>query len=69
MPRFGDEDPFGAPVRPSPTQHEIGQPIDTLSLVELTERIEILRVEIERLETVRSAKEASKRAADAFFKS
>lgn len=69
MARDIDEDPFGAPVRKAPAKHEIGQPLDTLSVGELDERIGLLHEEIARLETARHAKEASKKAADAFFKS
>jgi uncharacterized small protein (DUF1192 family) len=61
-----DDDPL-APVR-KPT-HEIGQPLDTLSVDELDERVTLLREEIERLEKARVAKQASRAAADAFFKS
>ena len=64
-----DDDPFGAPVRKAPAHHEIGQPLDTLSVHELDERIAVLRAEITRLEAAREAKTASKNAADAFFKS
>jgi uncharacterized small protein (DUF1192 family) len=67
MALFDESDPFGKP-RKAPTAHEIGQPLDTLSADELTERIEMLEAEIARLASVRTAKEASKRAADAFFK-
>lgn len=60
-----DDDPL-APVRkPS---HEIGQPLDALSVHELAERIELLRAEIARLEQARTAKQAAQAAADAFFK-
>ena len=63
-----DDDPFGlAPVK-KPPAHEIGQPLDTLSAFELGERIEVLRAEIARLEAMKDSKEASKKAADAFFK-
>ena len=64
-----DEDPFGTPVRKAVTAHEIGQPLETLSVSELEERIVVLQGEIARLEAARDAKAASKRAADAFFKS
>ena len=67
MALFDDSDPFGKP-RKAPTVHEIGQPLDTLSAGELTERIEMLEAEIARLTAARASKEASKRAADAFFK-
>ncbi len=60
-----DDDPF-APVRK--VSHEIGQPLDTLSVDELAERAALLRAEIERLERARAAKEASRAQADAFFK-
>jgi len=53
-----DEDPFGAPVRKK-IIHELGENL---------ERIELLRAEIARLEAAAEAKEASRRAADAFFK-
>jgi len=69
MALFGDDDPFGAPARRSAAHHEIGEPVDRLSLEELAERIEMLRDEIERLEAVKAAKLATKQAADAFFKS
>jgi uncharacterized small protein (DUF1192 family) len=55
-------------ARPSPA-HEIGQELDLLSVHELDERIAALQAEIERLEAAKSGKEASKRAADSFFKS
>lgn len=64
-----DEDPFGAPVRKKVATHEIGQPLDSLSVGELDERIALLQSEIRRVAEVRDAKAASKRAADAFFKS
>ena len=55
--------------RPTPTAHEVGQDLSTLSVSELDERIEILEREIERLREARSKKEASRNAASAFFKS
>jgi len=48
--------------------HEIGQPLDTLSLSDLDERIALLRAEIARIEAARTAKQAAQGAADAFFK-
>ena len=63
-----DDDVFGAPPRKK-TTHEVGETLDMLSVDELAERVELLRAEIQRLESVASAKEASRRAADAFFKS
>ena len=55
--------------RPSPARHEIGQDLSLLSVHELDERIAALRAEIARLEEARARKQASKSAADAFFKS
>jgi uncharacterized small protein (DUF1192 family) len=49
--------------------HEIGQDLALLSVEELTERIEVLRSEIERLQAAMTKKRASRDAADRFFKS
>ena len=62
-----DDEVFGAP-RKAPLVHEIGQSIDTLSVHELEERIELLKAEIARLETAIKARQATKDAASAFFK-
>lgn len=62
-----EDDVFGAPPRKK-TTHEIGQMLDTLSVDELDERVALLREEIVRLETAKAAKQASKAAADLFFK-
>jgi uncharacterized small protein (DUF1192 family) len=48
--------------------HEIGQDLALLSIEELGERIALLEGEIERLETARTKKQASRSAADQFFK-
>ncbi len=48
--------------------HEIGQDLALLSLKELDERIAMLQDEIARLEAARAKKEASRFAADQFFK-
>jgi uncharacterized small protein (DUF1192 family) len=48
--------------------HEIGQELALLSLVELNERIAVLQDEIARLEAARAKKQASRSAADQFFK-
>lgn len=48
--------------------HEIGQELGLLSVADLDERIAILQGEIERLQQARSHKDASKAAADAFFR-
>lgn len=64
---FDDENVFGALPRKTATCHDIGQPLDTLSVDELQERIDMLQAEIDRLETQKGKKQASRRAADAFF--
>jgi uncharacterized small protein (DUF1192 family) len=48
--------------------HEIGQDISLLSVFELKERIESLKMEISRLEAAAVSKDAAKSAADLFFK-
>jgi uncharacterized small protein (DUF1192 family) len=48
--------------------HEIGQDLALLSIEELSERISLLAGEIERLEAARAKKQASRTAADQFFK-
>lgn len=48
--------------------HEIGQDLTLLSVVELTERINLMREEIARLEADIARKQATRSAADAFFK-
>jgi uncharacterized small protein (DUF1192 family) len=49
--------------------HEIGQELALLSVGELTERIELLQAEIERLKAAAASKQVSRSAADKFFKS
>ena len=48
--------------------HEIGQELTLLSVGELTERVTLLKDEIARLEANMATKQASKSAADLFFK-
>ena len=63
MPAVDDED------RPKKKiVHEIGQDLTLLSAGELTERIEILKGEIARLEADMARKQAMKSAADSIFK-
>lgn len=60
---FGDDDkPRKQPV------HEVGQDLSQLSIEEIDRRLELLRSEIERLKSARDAKQASRAAADLFFK-
>jgi uncharacterized small protein (DUF1192 family) len=58
-----DEEP-----RKVTTGHELGQDLSALSVDELTERIDMLKREVERLELARAAKTSSLAAADAFFR-
>ena len=48
--------------------HDIGQPLDALSVGDLEERIELLRAEIARLEAALAARRASRDAAFDVFK-
>jgi uncharacterized small protein (DUF1192 family) len=60
---FGTDDDL-----PRPKQvHQIGQDVTMLAVRDLNERIDALKLEIIRLEAARSAKEASRSAADAVF--
>ena len=61
-----EDDIFARPKKKP--EHEIGQPLDALSVGELAERVELLKSEIERLEAAKAAKSASAAAAAAFFK-
>jgi uncharacterized small protein (DUF1192 family) len=48
--------------------HEIGQDLSLLSADELAERIDLLQQEIDRLRADMQRKQASKSAADLFFR-
>jgi uncharacterized small protein (DUF1192 family) len=48
--------------------HEVGSPLDRLSVDELGARIALLEEEIARLRQAIEAKKSSKDAADSFFK-
>ena len=48
--------------------HDVGQELALLSVGELAERVALLKDEIARLETEMKRKNASKSAADTFFK-
>ena len=48
--------------------HEIGQDLTLLSVTELDQRVQLLKDEIARLEADKKNKQASRSAADAFFK-
>jgi uncharacterized small protein (DUF1192 family) len=63
MPAFEEED------RPKKKiAHEIGQDLTLLSVRELGERIALLKEEIARLEADIAKKQATRSAADQFFK-
>ena len=63
MPAMDDED------RPKKKiVHELGQDLTLLSVGELAERVTLLKEEIARLEANMATKQASKSAADMFFK-
>ncbi|HEY9010394.1 MAG TPA: DUF1192 domain-containing protein [Devosia sp.] len=51
-----------------PKGHEVGMPIDAMSVDELTDRIALLRGEIARLEAAIAARKQTKAAADSIFK-
>ena len=68
MAGFEEENIFAAPRRVGP-HHELGQNLDLLSAPELADRIQLLREEIERLEAAIKARDATRQAASAFFKS
>jgi len=55
-------------LRPKKKAHELGEDLSLLSVGELRERVEALTAEIARLEEAIRSKEASKSAADTFFK-
>jgi uncharacterized small protein (DUF1192 family) len=48
--------------------HELGEDLSLLSVAELRERVNVLQAEIGRLEGAIQAKEATRSAADNFFK-
>jgi len=67
MAALDEEAAFGPPRKPL-TTHAIGENVDALSAPELEERIALCRREIERLEAARAARQATRLAADSFFK-
>ena len=48
--------------------HEVGMPIDTMSIDELNERIAVLEAEIVRLKDAIAARQKTKSAAESLFK-
>jgi uncharacterized small protein (DUF1192 family) len=55
-------------ARPKKKAHELGEDLSLLSVEELKERVLALKAEIERLEASIRSKEATRSAADTFFK-
>jgi len=51
-----------------PAAWTVGEDLSSLSIDELTERVEALKTEIDRIEETIAAKRASMGAADSFFK-
>jgi uncharacterized small protein (DUF1192 family) len=51
-----------------PKGHEVGMPIDTMSVEELNQRIELLKGEIARLEQAIAARNKTRSEADSLFK-
>lgn len=62
---IGEDDDRRSKTTPS---HQLGQDLSSLSIEELTERITMLEQEIKRIEAARQSKEASRKAADSFFR-
>jgi uncharacterized small protein (DUF1192 family) len=61
--------PFDEEERPKKKlAHEIGQDLTLLSVKELEERVGLLKEEIGRLEADKAKKQATRSAADQFFK-
>ncbi|WP_019907067.1 DUF1192 domain-containing protein [Methylobacterium sp. 77] len=51
-----------------PISHVIGESLDTLSVDEITQRIDVLQAEIERLAAAKSAKKDARDQASSIFK-
>ena len=51
-----------------PKGHEVGMPIDTMSVEELNDRIGLLKAEIARLEQAIADREKKRSEADSLFK-
>lgn len=51
-----------------PKSHEVGMPIDTMSVEELGNRIGLLEAEIARLKAAIAARGSTRQAAEAVFK-
>jgi uncharacterized small protein (DUF1192 family) len=58
---------FDEESRKKPKGHEVGMPLDAMSVEELNERITMLRAEIGRLEQALAARQQTRAAADQLF--
>lgn len=52
----------------TPSTHQVGMVLDTLSVSELEERIEQLQAEIERVKAAIAARDNTRKAAEAAFR-
>lgn len=52
----------------TPKGHEVGMPIETMSVEELQQRIALLEAEIGRLQAAIAARGATRQAAESIFK-
>lgn len=59
---------FDEEVKKTSRTHEVGMPIDTMSVEELERRIGLLRSEIARLESAIADRQKTKAAAESLFK-
>jgi uncharacterized small protein (DUF1192 family) len=54
--------------RKKPKGHEVGMPLDAMGVEELTDRIAMLRAEIERIEQALASRRQTRAAADSLFR-
>jgi len=54
--------------KPKPPAHELGQPLDQLSIKEIETRIELLQAEILRLQEAKAGKGSARSVAESLFK-
>jgi len=61
-----DDDPFASP--PQPGVHQVGEPLEAMSVEELRQRITALTAEIVRLEEALARKQETRMQAERFFR-
>ena len=54
--------------KPKPPAHELGQPLDQLSVAEIDARVALLKAEIARLEAAKAGKGSARSVAESLFK-